>query len=40
MNAIERRLLACISILFFSVLYVASWFVLYPEEFDVARLFR
>ena len=39
MNAIERRLLIGISIVVFSVLYVASWYWLYPGEFDVARFF-
>ena len=39
MNAIERRLLIAISIVVFSALYVASWYWLYPGEFDVARFF-
>ena len=34
----ERRLLIAISILVFSTLYVASWYWLYPDELDVARL--
>lgn len=39
MNALERRLLAGISIVLFSALYVASWFWLYPEEFEITRFF-
>lgn len=39
MNAIERRLLTGISIIVFSALYVASWYWLYPGEFDVTRFF-
>lgn len=37
MNAVERRLLIAVSIVIFSVLYVASWCWLYPGEIDVAR---
>ena len=39
MDAIKRRLLIGLSIGVFSVLYVASWYWLYPGEFDVARFF-
>ena len=34
MHTLERRLLIVISIIAFSVLYVASWYWLYPELFD------
>ncbi len=40
MNAVERRLVVGISIIAFSALYVASWYWLYPEEFEFMRFFE